>query len=61
MAINDKLVKLAKQDYDWRKQKMIAKTIDQTEIDLLREPLVEAIDQLRREEAAVLAEINEAQ
>ena len=61
VLINDKIVKLAKMDYDLKKQWMIQKTIEQDEIEILRAPYAIEIDELRREEADILQQINEAQ
>lgn len=61
MQINDKVVKLARMDYDWKKQMMIQKTIDNDEIEIARTPFAMEIDALRREEADILSQINEAQ
>ena len=61
VLINDKAVKLAQKDYDLKKQCMIQKTIDKDEIEVIRAPFAMEIDELRREEAAILTEINEAQ
>ena len=60
VLINDKIVKLAKMDYDLKKQCMIQKTIDQDEIEILRAPYAMEIDELRRQEADILHAINEA-
>lgn len=60
VLINDKVVKLARMDYDWKKQSMIQKTIDNDEIEIARMPFAMEIDSLRREESAILAEINDA-
>lgn len=48
-------------DYDLKKQWMIQKTIDEDEIEILRAPFAMEIDELRRQEAEILHDINEAQ
>ena len=59
--INDKVVRLARMDYDLKKQAMIQKSIEMDEIETLRAPHAQEIDQLRMEESEVLRQINEAQ
>ena len=54
VVINDKIVKLARLDYDLKKQCMINKTIEQNEIEIMRAPYAAEIDGLRQEEAEVL-------
>ena len=58
--INDKIVKLARMDYDWKKQCMIQKTIDNDEIEMARAPYAMEIDALRCEESEILQQINDA-
>ena len=60
VLINDKVVRLARLDYDLKKQMMLKKNIDQDEIEMLRAPHAAEIDKLRRDEAAILLQINEA-
>ena len=48
-------------DYELKKQCMILKTIDQDEVEIQRAPFAMEIDALRREEAEILLQINEAQ
>ena len=59
--INDKVVRLARMDYDLKKQAMIQKSIEMDEIETLRAPYAQEIDQMRMEESEVLRQINEAQ
>ena len=54
VVINDKIVKLAMLDYELKKQKMIKKSIEQSEIEVTRMPFAIEIDNLRREESDVL-------
>ena len=54
VVINDKIVKLARMDYDLKKQAMIQKTIEMDEIEILRAPYASEVDELRRDEAEVL-------
>ena len=61
VIINDKVVRLARMDYDLKKQAMIQKSIEMDEIETLRAPHAQEIDALRLEESAILKEINEAQ
>ena len=61
VVINDKITKLARMDYDLKKQAMIQKTIDMDEIEILRAPNAMEIDNLRIEEADILKQINESQ
>ena len=47
-------------DYDWKKQCMILKTIDNDEIEIARAPHAMEIDALRCEESEILQQINDA-
>ena len=61
VQINEKVVKLARMDFDLKKQCMIQKTIDQDEAELIRAPHAAEIDELRRQEAEILKLIIGAQ
>ena len=54
VQINEKVVRLARMDYDLKKQKMIQKSIDDDEIEMIRMPYCQEIDNLRREEGFIL-------
>lgn len=62
VAINDRMVKLARDMYELNKRKFIEKDEEleeATAIDSLVAPRVTEIDTLRREESKVLQDINE--
>ena len=54
-------MRLARLDYDLKKQAIIQKSIEMEEIEMLRAPHAAEIDCLRKEEAEILKQINEAQ
>ena len=54
VQINEKVVQLARMDYELKKQKMIQKSIDDAEIEVIRMPYCQEIDKLKREEGLIL-------
>jgi hypothetical protein len=48
-------------DYELRRQKFLKKTIDQDEIEITRMPFCQEIDELKRNMAEILKEINYTQ
>ena len=62
MAINDRMVKMAQQMYELQKRRVLLhdESLDEAQIEAIAEAQVGEIDALKREEAIVLGEINEA-
>jgi hypothetical protein len=53
------MVSLANTLYELRKQQIIAKTIEECDVDLIIQPMIKNIDAMKIEEGEILKQINE--
>ena len=59
VQINDKVVKLAKLDYDLSKKMLVNKEIDRSEKQIQIDEAQREIDRLIREESNIVSQINQ--